>query len=212
MTTPRLEASIELDGWDLFSALLEVSEDAAGKPLADLRADVTRRVREQFVLDGLAMHPTVAALRRLFRAAGTDPTRYRPSSEALVRRLLKGSELPEINPLVDLNNCLSALLAVPCCVMAEGTFSPPLTLRSGEEGESYESLRGPFQLAGRPLLADGEGPCDAPITGSQRVKVTPETERAWLVAYLPAGVVGQEEASALLDQLLAAAPSAHRIH
>ena len=98
----------ELDGWALFRVLLEpVPGAAASEALAALRRDVAARVRAQLELSTLAGHPAVAALRRLFRAAGCDPTRYRPSSEALLRRLLKGSELPAIAPLVDLNNCLS---------------------------------------------------------------------------------------------------------
>jgi DNA/RNA-binding domain of Phe-tRNA-synthetase-like protein len=114
--------------------------------------------------------------------------------------------MPTISPLVDLNNCLSASLAVPCCVMAEETLSPPFLFRAGRAGESYESLRGPFNLEGKPLLLDSAGPCDAPITGSQRVKVTPETKRAWLVAYLPAGIVPEEEAERQLEALLSAVP------
>ena len=63
-------------------------------------------------------------------------------------------------------------------------------------------------MEGKPLLADARGPCDAPITGNTRVKVTAETERAWLVAYLPAGVVTPEAADAKLRELVEAAPAA----
>ena len=198
----------ELAGWALFMAELEVAPEGPNQ-LPSLRETVTARVRENRTLETLSSDPTVAGLRRLFRAAGCDPTRYRPASEALLRRLLKGSEMPEIHPLVDLNNCLSAKLAVPCCVMAEGTFEPPFVLRAGRPGESYDSLRGPFNLEGKPLLVDAQGPCDAPITGSQRVKVTAETERATLVAYLPAEVLTWEMVLASLEDLLAGGPVAH---
>ena len=70
--------------------------------------------------------------------------------------------------------------------MAEGTFAAPLVFRSGRRGESYESLRGPFGLEGKPLLCDASGPLDAPITGNARVKVAADTSRAWLVCYMPA--------------------------
>jgi DNA/RNA-binding domain of Phe-tRNA-synthetase-like protein len=170
-----------------------------------------RRLRSKSCgrFDTLSANPTVAALRRLFHSAGCDPTRYRPSSEALLRRLLKGEVLPRIDPLVDFSNCLSASLAVPCCVMDEDSLNPPFVFRAGRERESYESLRGHFSLAGKPLLLDASGPCDAPITGGQRVKVTPGTRRAWLVAYLPSGVVEPEAAEQRLSELLAAAPVAH---
>ena len=198
----------ELEGWARQKADREVAREGASQ-LSCLRQSVTAKVRETRNLETLSSDPTVAGLRRLFRAAGCDPTRYRPSSEALLRRLLKGSEMPEIHPLVDLNNCLSAELAVPCCVMAEGTFEPPFVMRAGQPGESYESLRGPFNLEGKPLLVDALGPCDAPITGSQRVKVTADTERATLVAYLPADVLSWEMALERLGSLLIEGPVAH---
>jgi DNA/RNA-binding domain of Phe-tRNA-synthetase-like protein len=200
------EVRLELEGWRLFWALLEVADNPQGSCSAVAR-EIVARVRCEMQLDTLSTHPTVAALRKLFKAAGTDPTRYRPSSEALLRRLLKGEEMPTISPLVDLNNWLSASLAVPCCVMAEETLSPPLSFRAGKPGESYESLRGPFNLEGKPLLLDSSSPCDAPITGSQRVKVTAETQRAWLVAYLPAGVVAPQAAEQTLKELLQAFPA-----
>lgn len=200
----------ELEGWQLFWAQLEAqpaSVDALGAPAREIAA----RLRRELSLETLATHPPVGALRKLFRAAGCDPSRYRPSSEALLRRILKGDEIPSILPLVDLNNCLSAALAVPCCVMDETKLSPPYVFRAGRPGESYESLRGPFNLEAKPLLADAAGPCDAPISGNQRVKVTGETQRVWLVAYLPAGVVAVEAADKLLAEILAAAPVA-RVH
>jgi DNA/RNA-binding domain of Phe-tRNA-synthetase-like protein len=196
----------ELPGWTLLWAELEVGQ---GDPaaLAGLRQEAAQRARSSYSAERLAEHPTVAALRRLFRQAGCDPTRYRPSSEALLRRVLKGEELPAIHPLVDVNNCLSLELAVPACVMNVENLRPPFVLRGGRAGEAYASLRGPFNLEGKPLLADAEGPCDAPITGGERVKVRPETTRAWLVAYLPAGVVAAACAEDALRSLLAAAPA-----
>jgi DNA/RNA-binding domain of Phe-tRNA-synthetase-like protein len=191
---------IELDGWVLFWAFVSVGEDQGGLP--DLRRRVAAGVRERFPEPAaIAAHPPVAAMRKLFRGAGCDPTRYRPASEALLRRLVKGAELPEIHPLVDVNNCLSAELAAPCCVMAEGTLGSSLLFRRGEPGESYESLRGPFNLDAKPLLVDELGPIDTPITGGVRVKVKPETERAWLVAYLPGAVIAAGEAWQVFESI-----------
>jgi DNA/RNA-binding domain of Phe-tRNA-synthetase-like protein len=207
MQPPPFPVYRELDGWDLLWARFELAPGPE-EALAVLRRRSAERVRASLDLDSLSSHPTVAALRKLFKAAGCDPTRYRPSSEALLRRVLKGEELPVIHPLVDLNNCLSIELAVPSCIVAEGSFEPPVTLRPGREGEAFESLRGPFNLEGKPLLTDVQGPFGTPITDSQRVKVRDETRRAWLVAYLPRGVVRPEEAARTLDSLLAEAPVA----
>ena len=78
--------------------------------------------------------------------------------------------------------------------MREETFGSELLFRVGRAGESYDSLRGPFNLESKPLLVDENGPLDAPITGSKQVMVQPETTRAWLVAYLPKEAVSSDDA------------------
>lgn len=198
----------ELLGWTLFWADLELLPGSHAA-LASLRAEVAARARASHTLEGLSAHPTAAVVRRLFRQAGCDPTRHRPSSEALLRRVLKGEELPAIHPLVDINNCLSLELVVPGCVMALGSATPPFVLRAGREGETMLSMRGPYELHGKPLLADAEGPFGTPITDSERVKVGENTNRVWLVAYLPAGAVDAACAREALDRLLEDAPVAH---
>lgn len=197
----------ELHGWELLWLRLQF-RPGHDEALADLRREVAGVARANFEGEGLSNHPTVAAVRKLFRAAGCDPTRYRPSSEALIRRLVKGEDLPVIHPFVDLNNCLSVELAVPCCASADGSFTPPVTLRAGRPDETVLSMRGPFNLEGKPLMEDAQGPFSTPITDSERVKVGEGTERVWIVAYLPQGVVDPADARSRFDELLAKAPVA----
>ena len=201
------EVKHELPGWELLWVRLRL-RPGHDEALARLRDEVGEVARIHFEGDSLASDPVVAGVRSLFRAAGCDPTRYRPSSEALLRRLLKGEDLPVIHPFVDLNNCLSVELAVPCCASAEGTFTPPVTLRAGRPGETVQSLRGPFNLEGKPLLEDAQGPFSTPITDSERVRVGDGTERAWIVVYLPQGKMDAADARKRLDELLAKAPVA----
>jgi len=205
MQKPPFDVRVELDGWALFWAEVELT-GGAELELAALRRGVVERARERLSLESLSGNPVVKAVRLLFRAAGCDPTRYRPSSEALLRRILKGEEIPAIHPLVDLSNTLSAELAVPCCVMSEGTFDPPFSFRAGRPGESYQSLRGPFNLEGKPLLCDAQGPLDCPVTGNDKVKVTADTRRAWFVAYLPALAASPDSARDALETQVRAAP------
>lgn len=202
---PSLPVRHELPGWELLWARLALRPDRDADRLAAFRAAGEERARAALDLSTLAEHPTAAALRALFRAAGCDPTRYRPSSEALLRRVLKGEPLPAIHPLVDLNNVLSIDLLVPACIVDAASVVPPLVLRAGREGESFESLRGPLGLAGKPLLVDASGPFGTPITDSVRAKVRPETADVWLVAYLPRGVVAPETALGRLHELAAEA-------
>ncbi len=207
MIGPTFAVRHDLPGWTLLWADLEPLSGSEAA-LASLRADVASRARASHAVDGLATHPTAAAVRKLFRQAGCDPTRHRPSSEALLRRVLRGEDLPAIHPLVDLNNCLSVELMVPACVMAGGAAEPPFVLRAGREGESMLSMRGPYELHGKPLLADAGGPFGTPITDSERVKVRAGTARATLVAYAPAGAVEASCVREALERLLADAPVA----
>lgn len=195
---------LDLPGWTLVWAELTVDPGSSAAHAALVETIARARTRHG---DSLSPeHPTVTAIRKLFRAAGCDPTRYRPSSEALIRRILKGEDLAAIQPLVDLNNALSIDLAVPSCIMAaplEPPMEPPLVLRAGAPGETFESLRGPFSLEGKPLLADARGPLGTPITDSVRVKIQPDTAHGWLVAYLPKDVVFASEAERTLRELAA---------
>ena len=205
MRPTPFDVALGLPGWELFWTLLEPGLGPA-EELAELRTQVAREARETLAPGSLAVDPTVAALRKLFKAAGCDPGRYRPSSEALLRRVLQGEELPWIHVLVDLNNCLSVKLRVPCCVVDEARLEPPVALRAGRAGEVLDSMRGPLNLEGKPLLEDRRGPFGTPNSDSERVKVRPETKPASLVAYLPTGLVTSE-----LEAMLAAAPVARRL-
>jgi DNA/RNA-binding domain of Phe-tRNA-synthetase-like protein len=196
-----------LEGWTLFWADLELVPCDPSR-VAALRESAASSARERFTLDSLSSDEVVAALRQLFRRAGTDPTRYRPSSEALLRRILKGEPIPAISPVVDLNNAPSAVLAVPVCVMDARSVVPPFVFRSGEPGESYESLRGAFNLEGKPLLADRSGPADTPITGGVRVKARDDSARLALVAYLPSNAEMGDRTGETLRQMLDRAPLA----
>ncbi len=204
------ETTCQLDGWELVWFRLEPTGRGEGE-LGTLRDGAARLLEERFPDGNLAGDPVVAAVRKLFRGAGTDPTRYRPSSEALARRLLKGGELPAIHPLVDLNNLLSISLMVPCCVVDPSSLRPPFVLRGGRSGESMISFRGPFNLEGKPVLEDRNGPFGTPITDAERVRVRPGAEEVWLVVYGVEGAVGAGDARRVLEGLLERAPVARLV-
>ncbi len=198
--TPPFPVTHELPGWELAWFELDATTADAAR-VAACRKRVAAEARAAASVETLGEDAVVAACRRLFRAAGCDPTRYRPSSEALLRRVLKGEELPAIHPLVDLNNCLSVALRVPSCVVRAEAVEPPVVFRAGRTGEVLDSMRGPLNLEGKPLLADSQGPFGTPITDGNRVKVLPETRRALLVAYLPPGLVSADVAAETLRRL-----------
>jgi len=99
---------------------------------------------------------------------------------------------------VDINNMWSVEMLVPCCVINPAALSGSLTLRKGQPGEMMDSMKGPFNLDGKPVLVDDDGPFGTPVTDSERVMVKNRTGKFWLVAYLPKRVVEREAAASVL--------------
>ncbi|MEO1089839.1 MAG: phenylalanine--tRNA ligase beta subunit-related protein [Pseudomonadota bacterium] len=128
--------------------------------------------------------PAIAATRAAYKALGKDPSRYRPASEALRRRVLKGAAVPRINPLVDLNSWLSLATGFACGVYDRGRLEPPCTLRVGAPGETYDAIgRGAFNLQDLPVLVDRRGPFGSPTSDTVRTAVDQGTTRPWLVVF-----------------------------
>ena len=131
--------------------------------------------------------PGTEDARTLYKALGLDPTKTRPANEALLRRVLKGEALYVINTLVDALNLVSLKAQLPFSIYDAGHVEPPVTLRKGLPGESYEGIRkAPINAEGKPVLADARGPFGNPTSDSARTCVTLETRSALVVVYAPA--------------------------
>ncbi len=131
--------------------------------------------------------PGVADARTLYKALGLDPTKTRPSNEALLRRALKGEALYRINTLVDTLNLCSLRHQLPFGLYDRDKLQPPVRLRRGEPGESYEGIRkGAVNVEARPVLVDVAGPFGNPTSDSARTMITLETRNALVVVYAPA--------------------------
>lgn len=123
----------------------------------------------------------------MFRRIGLDPTRTRPSSEALLRRVRKGDSLPRINRLVDICNWCSLEFQLPYGLYDVATLAPPVTLRIGRAGESYPGIRKDVvHVADRLTLADQAGPFGNPTSDSARAMVTEATGAVLAVVFAPA--------------------------
>ena len=124
--------------------------------------------------------------RELYRSFHIDPTHTRPSSEALLRRLLQGKPLPRILNAVDLCNLLSLKFLLPLGLYDEEKIQGPVVLRRGLAGESYAGIRKEaVSLEGRPVLEDPVGPFGNPTSDSLRTSITTSTRRLWLVIFAP---------------------------
>ena len=127
--------------------------------------------------------------RTLYRSLGMDPTRHRPSSEALQRRLAKGLGFPRVNALVDAINYCSVGLMLPFGGYDRDRIDgDSVVLRLGADGEGYAGIGKPhINVAGRLTLADASGPFGNPSADSFRTRVTEETTNALVTVFAPRG-------------------------
>jgi DNA/RNA-binding domain of Phe-tRNA-synthetase-like protein len=155
----------------------------------DAEVDATcARFRERYGDGHSSEVPGAADARALYKARGLDPTKTRPSNEALLRRALKGETLYRVNTLVDALNLVSLREQLPFGLYDLAHVEPPVVLRKGGPGESYEGIRkGPVNVEGRPVLADAAGPFGNPSSDSLRTSITLDARTALVVAYAPAG-------------------------
>lgn len=121
--------------------------------------DLGEKYKAEYTTETVKTISGIEATRRVYRACGKDPSRYRPAAEALIRRMLQGKELYQIDTLVDLINLASIAFGYSIGGFDADKFvGDTLTLGIGHEGEPYEGIgRGMLNIAGLPVYRDAEG-------------------------------------------------------
>ena len=133
--------------------------------------------RQRYTVDSIKEMPSIEATRTAYRRCGKDPSRYRPSGEALVRRTLKGNELYRVSTLVDLINLASIAYGYSIGGFdADRIEGDALCLGIGREGEPYEGIgRGVLNIEGMPVYRDDIGGIGTPTSDHERTKLSLET-------------------------------------
>lgn len=130
-----------------------------------------------------------AAVRTMYKKVGIDPTKTRPSNEALLRRVRKGDPLPRINSAVDIVNWCSLEFQLPYGLYDSSKVSGPVTMRLGKAGESYAGIRkDDVNVGGRITVADDLGAFGNPTSDSARTMVTTATTDLLVIVYAPSDV------------------------
>ena len=135
--------------------------------------------RATLTTESLKDMTSIQATRRIYKLCGKDPSRYRPSGEALVRRVLQGKGLYQVDTLVDLINLASMKYGYSIGAFDADKFSgDTLTLGIGKEDEPYEGIgRGMINIAGLPVYRDAIGGVGTPTSDHERTKVSLSTTR-----------------------------------
>ena len=138
---------------------------------------ISERFRAELTTETLKDVSGIAATRRVYRACGKDPSRYRPASEALIRRILQGKKLYQIDTLVDLINLASIVYGYSIGGFdADKMVGEQLTLGIGQADEPYEGIgRGLINIEGLPVYRDEIGGVGTPTSDHERTKITAQT-------------------------------------
>ncbi len=135
------------------------------------------KYKETLTTESLKEMSGIAATRKVYRACGKDPSRYRPESEALIRRMLQGKELYQRDTLVDLVNLASIAYGYSIGGFDADKFEgDTLTLGVGKTGEPYEGIgRGMINIEGLPVYRDKIGGVGTPTSDNERTKMSIDT-------------------------------------
>jgi len=140
----------------------------------------------------------LAEARTLYKSFGMDPSRHRPSSEALLRRVMKGKDLYQISNAVDSCNLACLKFLLPVGMYDLDLVAGDVVLRSGNEGESYPGIRkGDVNLSGRLGLFDQEGPFGSPTSDSARTCVSADTKQVLAIIMATNGYSATRMAAAI---------------
>ncbi|OGS48070.1 MAG: hypothetical protein A3K68_05190 [Euryarchaeota archaeon RBG_16_68_13] len=152
---------------------------------------LVREFREPLRLASLKDEPTLRAYRDFFWRVGIDPTKIRPASEALLRRVLQGKPFPRINTLVDAYNLASMKTRIAIAAFDLARLRGDLAMRLAREGETFQGIQmdAPVLLRGVEVVVEDEGKLVAiyPYRDSDATKVTLATRDT---AFMTCGVPG----------------------
>ena len=137
--------------------------------------------------------PQILATRAAYKALGKDPARYRGTAEALVRRVIAGKGLPQINAVVDIINLVSVESRLPIGLYDLAHVSGDIVFRAGLAGETYKGIgKYDLNLEGLPVFCDAVGPHGSPTSDSERTMVTSETKQVMAIIISFGGKEGLE--------------------
>jgi DNA/RNA-binding domain of Phe-tRNA-synthetase-like protein len=159
--------------------------------LEALKREIMGEIASRYTLEKVKDEPLFRAYREFFRSVGVDPTKTRPASEALVRRILSGGMLPKINTAVDAYNLASAITGIPIAAFDADTLNGQLTMRFSSEGESFLGIgmERPLVLREKQVIVTNSEEIVAiyPYRDSEATKVTTDTKN---IRILTCGVPG----------------------
>jgi DNA/RNA-binding domain of Phe-tRNA-synthetase-like protein len=169
-----------------------VHSEGNNEQIQGLKKAVYEEVRSKYDIETLKDNPVVRAYRDFYWKLDIDPTKTRPSGEALLRRVLHGEKLPRISTVVDAYNLASMRTIIPISGFDEDRLAPPFQIRFAKTGETFRGIgmAKPVNLTDKMLvLADGKQVlCIYPYRDCDDTKITEQTRNVLIVVYGAPGI------------------------
>jgi DNA/RNA-binding domain of Phe-tRNA-synthetase-like protein len=161
------------------------------------------KISSIFTLENIKMRPEISATRQVYKKLGKDPNRYRPSAEALCRRICKGVGIQRVNTLVDIINLISIRSGFSIGGFDAEKIQGDLQLEVGTANDIFQAIgRGILNVEGLPLFKDAAGGIGTPTSDNERTKLSMETRRLLMIINGYSGEKGLQEASEQAKMLL----------
>lgn len=200
---------------DLYLGIIacDVINSPSDEVLWEEIAKAEDNLRKTLRMEDIAKRIPVYATRQAYKKLGKDPNRYRPSAEALCRRLLKGYPLYRIDTLVDLINLISIETGYSIGGFDSDKIQGDLVLGVGEADELFNGIgRGPLNIEDLPVYRDLVGGVGTPTSDEERTKIDLSTTRLFMIINGYSGKTGMEDAISFSVKLLTSYVLAQNIH
>ena len=151
---------------------------------AYLKKEIYKKAKDAIFDYGVNEIPNIKESRAAYKAFGKDPSRYRVSSEALIRRIGQGKGLYEVNTVVDVNNLISIESGFSVGSYDAARMGEDLVFRIGEAGETYKGIgKEEIKIDALPVLADKQGAIGSSTSDSERAMITEDAEEVLTLIY-----------------------------
>lgn len=173
-------------------AISDVKVERRTRETETLKQSIITKMRQSLKIEQIKDDPTVRAYRDLYWSLGIDPTKTRPSGEALLRRVLHGNDVPSISNVVDAYNLASLETIIPLSGFDQDLVSPPLGIRFSNEKDEFRGI-GMYKPTKFPrkvlLVADKKQIlCVYPYRDADATKITDKTRNVLIIGYGAPGV------------------------
>jgi len=167
----------KLENVAIGSVQAKVQVKRSDDELLQLLDDACYDFSKKYTIQDISKLPPIADARKAYKVLGKDPARYRLSSEALLRRIVKEKGIYQINNIVDINNLVSITSFYAICAFDISKLLPPVQFTIGTREDEYYGIgRGSLNIENLPVFEDRKGKFGSPTSDSERVKITAETE------------------------------------